>query len=71
MLTELGQQNSHLLSQLHAGVGPTKFGSWADNSPNCAVYLGVFSMQLIEAQIENRSYDYMTRYNFLKLLIAE
>ena len=34
MLTKLGQQNNQLLSQLNAGVGPTTFGSWANNKTN-------------------------------------
>ena len=33
-LTELGQQNNHLLSQLHVEVGPTKFGIWTNYNPN-------------------------------------
>ena len=33
MLANLGQQNNQLLSQLNAGVDPTKtFGSWAKNN---------------------------------------
>ena len=32
--SKLGQKNNQLLSELNAGIDPTKFGSWAKNNPN-------------------------------------